>query len=177
VRVEINRGSLGVVFDNNTTAILKMLDILAHLKHREVPSSFENKFGQVLTDCEHEQLLHGGLVAPTPSASTPSTRKSSSATAVSTATGLLRTRFVDLKFAAFDIHAIEFADGLCRVDFGPEFDEPETARPAGFPVGDDAGRGYLVSLPDEQLQQAIVSHAEREIPNIEFRHFLSLTLI
>jgi hypothetical protein len=82
----------------------------------------------------------------------------------------LGTRFIYLQSAAFDIHAVEFADGFGSVVSGSQFHEAKTARAPGFPVSDDAGRGHLISLPNEKLLQAFVRHAKREIPNIEFCH-------
>src|SRR5208283_4903380 len=99
---------------------------------------------------------------------------------ISAATRFLGTRFIDLQCAAFHIQAIEFADGFGRVVSGSEFYKTETARAPGFAVGNDASRGYLISLRGEKLLQSFVRHAKREIPNIEFCHtrflFLSLSL-
>src|SRR5208283_2647613 len=106
----------------------------------------------------------GWLVAPTAvSATGTSTRiTAATATAITAATArFLGARFVDLQSAAFDIHAIEFADGLGGVVSGSQFHEAETTRAPGFAVGNDASRGHLISLRNEELLQRFIRHAKR----------------
>src|SRR5208337_4999129 len=99
---------------------------------------------------------------------------------ISATTRFLGTRFIHLQGAAFDIHAIEFADGFGSVVSRSQLHEAKTARAPGFAVSNDASRGHLISLCNEKLLQAFVRHAKRQIPNIEFCHtrflFLSLSL-
>jgi hypothetical protein len=52
-----------------------------------------------------------------------------------TATGFLRTRFVDLERTAFDIQAVEFSNGLCRIWM---VGNTPTAREKDWPEGKEA---------------------------------------
>src|SRR6516165_10912232 len=90
----------------------------------------------------------GQLVVSTSTAARSPARESSPATrTIAIATGFLRARFVDLERTAFDIQAVEFSNGLCRVIFGPEFHESVTARAARVPIRDNAGRDRLIAFP------------------------------
>src|SRR5215470_16303483 len=105
----------------------------------------------------------GDLVVSTSTAPRSPARKSSSVTGtMPAATGFLRTSFVDLERAAFDIQAVEFSNGLCRVIFRPEFDESVTARTARIPIRDNAGRDRLIALPGKQLHQTFIGNAVRQ---------------
>lgn len=114
--------------------------------------------------------------AATTAAATPSAGESSAAsTTISTATtaaGFLRTRFIHLERATFDVQSVEFSDSLCAVISRAKFDESEAARLAGLTVGNDAGRDRLVAFVGEELQQAVVAHAVRQTAYIKFRHIV-----
>src|SRR5215471_6612033 len=70
----------------------------------------------------------GQLVVSTSTVARTPARKSSPATGtMATATGFLRTRFVDLERTAFDIQAVEFCNRPSGVISRPEFDESKTA--------------------------------------------------
>src|SRR6516165_2649122 len=102
--------------------------------------------------------------------------KSAAAIKTIATTRFLRTRFVDHQRTTIDVHAVEFANSLCRVVSWPEFDESETPRPARFPIGDNVCGDCPIALLAEQLQQAVISHAIREISYIEFCHKASFVL-
>jgi hypothetical protein len=128
------------------------------------------------TLCNRTEVL-GYLMVSTPSAARAPARKSSSVTGtMPTATGFLRTRFVDLERTAFDTQAVEFSNGLCRVIFRPEFHESVTARAARLPLGDNAGRDRLIALPYKQLQQALIGNAVRQTSYVKLCHMLSSVL-
>src|SRR6516165_5548450 len=117
------------------------------------------------------------LVVSTSSSPRSAARKSSSATRTIAATGFLLACFVDLKLTAFDIQTVKFSNGSCRVISRPEFDESETSGTARFPFGDNAGGGRPIDLRGEQLQQALIGHAKRQISYIEFCHLRSSVLV
>src|SRR5215470_3484368 len=74
------------------------------------------------------------LVASTSTAARSPSRESSPATGtIAITTRFLRTRFVDHQRTAFDGQAVEFAYGLCRIIFRPEFNKSETLRSARVP--------------------------------------------
>src|SRR5208283_4902334 len=116
--------------------------------------------------------LPGQLVAlPTaPAARAPAGIAAAAAGTIPAATRFLGTRLIHLQGAAFDIHAVEFADGLGGVVSCSQLHKTKTARAPGFAVSNDASRGHLISFPNEKLLQALVRHAKRQIPNIEFCH-------
>src|SRR5215472_1506060 len=93
------------------------------------------------------------------------------------ATGFLRARFVDHQSTAFDIHAVEFSNGPCRVIFRAEFDKSETLRSAGIPIGDHSGRDRLVAPLRKQLQQALIGDAVRQTSYVKLCHMQSFVLI
>src|SRR6516165_8229189 len=105
--------------------------------------------------------------------STSTAARSPATETIATATGFLRTRFVDLERTTFDIQAVEFSNGLCRVIFRPEFHESVTARAARVPIRDNAGRDRLIALPGKQLQQALIGNAVRQTSYIKLCHMLS----
>jgi len=93
-----------------------------------------------------------------------------------TATGFLRTRFVDLERAAFDTQAIAFSNGLCRVIFRPEFHESVTARAARLPLR-ETRRDRSIARPYKQLQQALIRNAVWQTSYVKLCHLLSSVLI
>src|SRR6516162_1073001 len=98
------------------------------------------------TYCATETAGLGRLIASTSTpARTPARKSSSVAETVPAATRFLWTRFVDLERTAFDIHAVEFSNGPCRVIFRPEFNKSETLRSARLPIRDHAGRDRVIA--------------------------------
>jgi hypothetical protein len=88
----------------------------------------------------------------------------------------LRTRFIDLERTAFDIHAVEFSNGLCPVILRPEFNKSETFRSARVPIRNNAGRDGLISLPGKQLQQTLIGNAVWQTSYVKLCHMVSSVL-
>jgi hypothetical protein len=117
------------------------------------------------------------LVVSASAAARSPTRKSPTATrTIAIATGLLWARFVDHERTAFDIQAVEFSDGLCRVILRPEFHKSETFRSARIPVRDDTSRDRLITLLGKQLQQALIGNAVRQTSYVKLRHISSVLI-
>src|SRR5262245_59275172 len=91
------------------------------LKSRSHTDRFRHRVREFIVQ-PRSATLRQLVVSASPAPSAPA-RKSSPATA----TGFLRTRFVDLKRAALDIQPVEFSNGLCSIISRPEFDESKTA--------------------------------------------------
>src|SRR5262250_1701935 len=120
-----------------------------------------NRSAKIHCATETEDFAY--LIVSTTAAATPARKSSSVTGTMPTATGFLRTRFVDLERAAFDIHAVEFSNGPFRIIFRPEFHESITARAARISIGDYAGGDRLIALLGKQLQQALISNVVRQM--------------
>src|SRR6516162_4615756 len=128
--------------------------------------------------CATQTEDFGQLVASTSTAARSAARESSPATGtIAITTRFLRTRFVDHERTTFDVQSVEFANGLCRIIFRPEFNKSETFRSASVPIHDDAGRDRRIALRGKQLQQALIGNAVRQTSYVKLCHMLSSVLI
>src|SRR5580658_9832079 len=78
------------------------------------------------------------VIIASPSSSTTTAAKALSAAPAALGTIRLRFRFVDGQRAPPQLGSVQRRNGLFRLARIGHFHKPETARPPGFPVGDDA---------------------------------------
>jgi hypothetical protein len=99
----------------------------------------------------HNKLVASATFATVAAAVSSPAAVSTPATAAvaATTTRFLRTRFIHLQRAAFHFHAVEIADRLSGVIARTKLDKAKAARTTGFPVGNDACGGDLISFSDE----------------------------
>src|SRR5215831_7671931 len=118
----------------------------SRISPKQIPPSADSPRGDLL--CNPDR---GELVASTSTAARSPSRISSPATGtIAITTGFLRTRFINHERTAFDVQAVEFPNGVCRVIFRPEFHKSKTFRTAGVPIHDHAGRDRPITLPGKQ---------------------------
>jgi hypothetical protein len=82
----------------------------------------------------------------------------------------LRTRFVHLQHAAFEIKSVEGCDDRRHIRARPQFHESKSARTAGFCITDHACRGDLKPIAHEKLIEALIRRVKREVSYVELRH-------
>jgi hypothetical protein len=82
----------------------------------------------------------------------------------------LRTRFVHLQHAAFEVKPVEGRDYRSHIRTRPQFHEPKTTGTAGFCITDHACRGDLKPITHEKLIQALIRRVKREVSYVELRH-------
>jgi hypothetical protein len=82
----------------------------------------------------------------------------------------LRTSFVHLQDAAFQIKSVEGCDDCGHIRTRPQFHESKSAGTAGFCITDHACRGDLKPITHEKLIQALIRRVKREVSYVELRH-------
>jgi len=82
----------------------------------------------------------------------------------------LRTRFVHLQDAAFQIKSVERRDYRSHIRTWPQFHKSKSARTAGFCITDHACRGDLKPVAHEKLIKALIRRVKREVSYVELRH-------
>jgi hypothetical protein len=105
------------------------------------------------------------------STTTAVTTVASASAAMSTTTARsLRTRFVHLQYAAFQIKSIEGRDHRGHICTRPQFHESKATGTAGFRITDHARRGDLKRIAHEKLIEALIRRVKREVSYVELRH-------
>lgn len=117
-------------------------------------------------------LLSDEVLLPA-TAATAAATAGTAATAAATAT-LAFLRFIDTERATTHILAVQGLDGALRIA-ARHLDEAEAAGTAGFAIVDQGHRLHGAVLLEECTDVGFGS-AERQIPNIDFRHKSQVSL-
>lgn len=104
--------------------------------------------------------------APAPTATAAAPETASSATRAAWAAFLARPGFIDRQRPIFVLEAVEGRDRLVGLGIVFHFHKPETARAAGFAVGDDLGTGDLAVF-SEKFEQVVGGRGPGEVADVD----------